>query len=75
MISDESRLILILRYNENSSSDTGTIQYFVKSIINTPKKYSRIIVQITVDPLTYFRKVFRLKVLNNIIDIYIAKVN
>ena len=36
-----------------------------------PQKYRRIIVQIIDTPFTYFRKVFFLKVLNEIISLYL----
>ena len=45
----------------------------VKSIVNTPKKYTRIIVQIINDPTSYFWKIFFLKVFNKVIYFYIRE--
>ena len=44
-----------------------------KSIVNTTKKYPRIIIQIINDPLTDLREIFVFEIFNQVIYFYITK--
>ena len=72
MICNKSDLVLVLSNNQDSSRNRAGTRA-VKSIVNTPKKYTRIIVQIINDPTSYFWEIFFLKVFNKVIYFYVRE--